>query len=152
MKRRPTSLTIGTAVLALPFAIAFSSMFLTGQFHPSQILFLVFGFLPLSFALYRLLMGDKVARALVTVTALCAIGFSAFVAVQWFSYEAPEKLQELGAVEGASLSVVAASQMGEGAHRSGIVSSAFALCLSLGLIAVYVPQSSRWFREGSDDR
>jgi len=150
MRRRPTSLTIGTVILALPFAIPFGSMFLAGQFHPSQILFLVFGFLPLAFALYRLLVGDRVARALVTAMALCAIGFSAFIAVQWFSYEVPEKLQEINATDGASLSVVSASRMGGGAYGSGIASAAFALCLSLGLTAIYLPQSNRWFREGSD--
>jgi len=150
MKGRPKSLSIGTAALALPLAVPVSSMFLTAQFHPSQILFFVFGFLPLSFALYRLLSGDKVARVLVTLMALCAIGFCVFLAVQWFSYEVPEQLQELNAVDGPSLSVVAAAEMGEEAHESALISAAFALCLSLGLAAVYLPQSNRWFREGSD--
>jgi hypothetical protein len=149
---RPISIKIGTASLALPFAISFGGMFLAGQFHPSTLLFVVFGFLPLFFALYRLFMRDKVARVLVTIMAVCAIGFSAYIAVQFYSFEVSQELQEMGATDGASLIVVAASQMGEGVRRNGTISTAFALCLSLGLVAVYLPTSNRWFREGSIDR
>ena len=143
---RPAAIWIGVSALMLPFAIGFGSTLVSARFYPSTVLFVAFVFLPFAFIIYRLWMQDRAARLVMTPIALCALGFALYAAFWSFTFEVPEEIQEQAASESANLGAVATVRMAEGTQRTGFTSAAVAFSLTVGLVAIYLPSSNRWFR------
>ena len=148
INRPPKALVVGSSLLAISFASPFIGMLMSGHFHMFQLIFFVFGWLPIGFAIYRLLKADRVARALVTLLCVCAIGSSVYLAALSI-YHADDVRYTRSVISGMA-STEAAAGMQESARRTAISTSLFGLLLALGLGAVYLPQSNRWFRQGHE--
>ena len=148
---RPRSLIIGVTLFAIPLGAALVALFFQRTFHPSWVLLIAFVFVPAFFALYRLYIGDAIARAVVTITVVTAIGFGSYAAYVSYTFEVPQQLRDLAAEGSGSLRVVGAVELAERSQASAAYTAAIVIWLALGLVSIYLPRSTRWIRHHRAD-
>lgn len=95
------------------------------------------------FALYRLYLGDKIARFVVTFAVVTAIGLASYAAFKSFSMHVPAGIDRITSNASDGMARVQA-HAAQNAKTTGATSSLFALYLSIGLVAIYLPASTQW--------
>ena len=144
--KRPRPLVIGVVMLGLPLAVSLLTLFTQGTFHASWLLLIALVISPVSFALYRLYLGDGIALAVVAIASIAAIGFGCYAGYQAYTFEVPQHMQDLASEGAGGVSGVVVVEMAERSKASAAYAFAVVIWLVVGLTLVCLPTSIRWIR------